>query len=142
MSERNVELLRRLVEAFNSRDLDAMLVLVDPRCEWHSVFAEVFGGVYHGHDGVRMWHRDLEDAWGDKVRVESEAYFDLGEHTLSFQTLHGRGRHSGAKVVMPAEAHVFRWRDGLIIYFKAYAQREDALRDLGVSEDKLERIEP
>jgi hypothetical protein len=35
-------------------------------------------------------------------------------------------------------AHVMRWRDGLIVYFKAYVQREDALRDLGLSEDALE----
>jgi hypothetical protein len=35
-----------------------------------------------------------------------------------------------------------RWSDGLVIYFKAYADAEDALRDLGISEDALERIEP
>jgi ketosteroid isomerase-like protein len=141
MPELNVELNRRLVEAFNARDLDAMLALVDPSCEWHSAFAGVFGGVYHGHDGVRMWHRDLEEAWGDEIRVDSEAYFDLGEHTLSFQVVHGRGRHSGAEVAMPA-AHVFRWRDGLIVYFKAYAHRQDALTDLHLSEDELEPIAP
>ena len=39
-------------------------------------------------------------------------------------------------------AHVFRWRNGLAIYFKAYSHREDALRDLGVSEDDLEPITP
>jgi hypothetical protein len=37
---------------------------------------------------------------------------------------------------------VFRWRDGLGVYWKAYVNREDALSDLGVSEDELERIEP
>jgi ketosteroid isomerase-like protein len=141
VSEPNVELYRRLVEAFNARDLDAMLVLIAPSCEWHSAFAGVFGGVYHGHDGVRMWHRDLEESWGEEIRVEPEAYFDLGEHTLAFSALHGRGQHSGAEVVMPA-AHVFRWRDGLIVYFKAYARREEALSDLGVSEDELEPIAP
>ena len=42
---------------------------------------------------------------------------------------------------MPA-VHVFRWRDGLIVYFKSYARREDALSDLGVSEDQLEPTDP
>jgi hypothetical protein len=37
---------------------------------------------------------------------------------------------------------VLRWRSGLIVYFKSYAHREQALRDLGVAEDELERIEP
>jgi hypothetical protein len=42
---------------------------------------------------------------------------------------------------MPA-AHLCRWRDGLIVYFKGYAQREDALRDLGVSENALDPVDP
>jgi hypothetical protein len=37
---------------------------------------------------------------------------------------------------------VCRWRDGLCVYGKQYAHREDALRDLGVSEDALEPIAP
>jgi hypothetical protein len=68
-------------------------------------------------------------------------YFDLGEHTLAFDVLHGRGRHSGAEVALPGAA-VTRWRDRQCVYFKAYAHREEALGDLGVSEDALELIAP
>jgi hypothetical protein len=39
-------------------------------------------------------------------------------------------------------AHMARWHDGVLMYFKAYAHREDALRDLGVSRDELEPIDP
>jgi hypothetical protein len=53
----------------------------------------------------------------------------------------GRGRHSGAEVAMPV-AHVVRWRNGLAVYAKSYTHQEDALRDLGLSEDELEGIEP
>jgi hypothetical protein len=66
---------------------------------------------------------------------------DLGERTLAFYVIHGRGRHSGAEVAMPV-AQVARWRDRLIVYCKSCVQREDALRELGVSEDELEAIEP
>jgi hypothetical protein len=41
-----------------------------------------------------------------------------------------------------ALTQVARWRDDLLVYFKSYRQREEALSDLGVSEDELERIEP
>ena len=68
-------------------------------------------------------------------------FYDLGEHTLLFMVFHGRGRRSGAKVTMPA-AVLARWRNGLMTYLKGYAQRDDALSDLGVSEDDLERIDP
>jgi hypothetical protein len=87
---------------------------------------------------VRKWLRDLEDAWGE-VRVQTEAYFDLGEHTLAFNLARGRGRHSGALAAMP-HAAVARWRTGLIIYMKGYAHSGDALRDPGVSEDELEPV--
>jgi hypothetical protein len=105
------------------------------------VFAAVGGAVYHGHDGLRDYYRDLADAWGDDIRIEPAAYFDLGEYTLAFNVLHGRGQHSGAEVTMEVAA-VARWREDLIVYFKTYAHREDALSDLGVSENELEPIEP
>jgi ketosteroid isomerase-like protein len=141
MSERNVELTRRYIEAFNARDIERFIACCDPSIEFHSVFAAVGGAVYHEHDGMRSWHRDFEETWGDEIRLEPEAYFDLGEQTLGFYVLHGRGRHSGAEVAMPM-AHAIRWRDGLAVYAKSYTHQEDALRDLGVSEDALEPIEP
>jgi hypothetical protein len=141
MSERNVELFRRYIEAFNARDIEALIVYCDPSIELHSTFAAVGGAIYRGHEGVQTWQRDLDEAWGDEIRLVPEAYFDLGEHTLTFQMLRGRGRHSGAEVAMPI-AGVARWRDDLLVYTKAYVHREDALRDLGVSEDELEPIAP
>jgi hypothetical protein len=140
VSEQNVELHRRAIAAYNARDVEAMIALSDPSIEFHSGMA-VGSAVYYGHDGVRRWHREFEDAWGEEIRAEPEAFFDLGEQTLVFYTLHGRGRHSGAEVAMP-NAQVFRWREGLLVYWKGYVHREDALRDLGVAEDELERIAP
>ena len=139
VSDENVERTRRVAEAFNARDIDAMLGYCDPSIEFHVTF-EAVGGVYHGHDGLRRWHRDLEEAWGE-IRLEPEAFFDLGEQTMAFSVMRARGRQSGAEVVMPA-AQVARWRDGRCVYFKAYADRHDALRELGVSEVELEAIAP
>jgi ketosteroid isomerase-like protein len=141
MSKENVELHRRAIEAYNLHDVEVYVALCDRSIEAHSVFAAVGGAVYHGHDGLRRFFRDATDSWGDEIRMEPEAYFALGESTLAFLVLHGQGRQSGAEVAMPL-AQVVRWRDGLCVYFKSYADREDALRDLGVSEDKLEPIEP
>jgi len=141
VSEQNIELLRRASEAFNARDIEAFIALSDPSIEWNSQMTVPGGAVYHGHDGLRQYFRDMEDAWGDELRAEPEAYFDLGEQTLLFYVLRGRGRQSGAEVAMPLAA-VARWRDGLCAYWKAYFHREDALRDLGVPEDALEPIAP
>ena len=131
----------RQPKEIGTRDVEKFIALCDPQIELHSTVTVPGGAVYHGHDGVRRWQRDLEDGWGDELRVEPEAYFDLGEHTITFHVLHGRGRQSGADVAMPA-AHLHRLRDGLIVYFKGYAHQGDALRDLGVSEDALAPIAP
>jgi ketosteroid isomerase-like protein len=141
VSDHNIELHRRANEAFNTRDVEAYIALCDPEVELHSAVTVPGGAEYHGHDGVRRWHRDIEDAFGDEVRVEPKAYFDLGEHTITFHVLHGRGRQSGADVAKPA-AHLCRWRDGLLVYFRGYSNQQDALRDLDVSEDALEPIPP
>ena len=141
VSGKNIELARRLIEAYNARDPEALVACCDPSVEVHTVIAEIDGGVYHGHDGVRRWQRDVEDAWGEDIRAEPEAYFDLGESTLALGVWRGRGLQSGMEVAMPI-ALVTRWRDGLMVYFQSYGNREDALSDLGVSEIELQSIEP
>jgi ketosteroid isomerase-like protein len=136
-----VEHHRRFIEAFNAHDLRAFIAHFDSSAEFQSVFAAVGGAVYRGHDELPRYFQDLTDAWGDDIRIEPEVYFDLGEHTLLFLVFHGRGRQSGAEVAMPV-ALLARWRDGLIVYMRSYMHRGDALSDLGVSEDDLERIAP
>jgi len=141
MSQENVELARRMAEAFNRQDIEAFINL-DPSIEYHSVMTVPgSAAAYHGHDGVRRYFADFGDAWGDEFRVEPEAFFDLGHETLIFHVLHARGQHSGAEVAMPG-AQVCRWCDGLLAYAMLYVHREDALKDLGISEDALKPIAP
>ena len=137
----SVELHRRVYAAFNARDVDALLELCDPSIRIKSVFAAVGGAAYEGHDGVRRWQADLEEAWGTEIRVEAETYFDLGEHELAFDVLHGRGRHSDAEVVLPGAA-LTRWRERRCVAFTAYADRDEPLEELGLSRDALDPIAP
>jgi ketosteroid isomerase-like protein len=141
VSEQKVDLLRRWITAFNARDLEAMIGLCDPSVEFHSAFAAVGGASYRGHAGMRRWHRNLEETWGTEIRLEPEAFFDLGEDTLSFYMYYGRGQQSGAEVAMPATS-VVRWRDDRMVYVKVYMERDAALSDLGVSKEALEPIAP
>ncbi|MFN2617173.1 MAG: nuclear transport factor 2 family protein [Thermoleophilaceae bacterium] len=140
MSERAVELHRRIFDAFNERDVEALIDCVHPQFELHSKLAALAPSVYEGHGGLRRWHQDLEDSW-EGLRAEPEAYFDLGEQTLAVYVLRARGRQSGLELALPIAALV-RWRDGLARTWVTYENREDALRDLGVSEDALEPIAP
>jgi ketosteroid isomerase-like protein len=124
------ELHRRIYEAFNARDTDALIALCDPGVEIHSVFGAVSGSVYRGHGGVRRWQRDLNEAWGDGIHVEVDEMLEKHDRALAFDVLHGRGRQSGAEVALPGAA-LTRWHDGCCVYFRAYADREDARKDWG-----------
>lgn len=73
--------------------------------------------------------------------MEPDAYFALGQQTLLFYVLRGRGRQSGAAAKMRL-AQVARWRGNLMVDSKVYTDKGEALRDLGVSEDALEPIAP
>jgi ketosteroid isomerase-like protein len=140
VSQQNVELHRKIFEAFNERDMEALIALLDPEFELHSKLAAVAPAVYHGHDGARRWHRNLDDAW-EGLRAEPDAYFDLGERTLAFYVLRARGKQSGLELALPIAALV-NWREDLALAWTTYDNREDALGDLGISEDALDAIAP
>jgi ketosteroid isomerase-like protein len=141
MSKQNVELHRRAIETYNARDVEAWIALSDPQIEFHSAFSEVGGAVYRGHDGLRKLFKDIDEVWGNEIRIDPESFYDLGEHTLVFQVSHARGKQSGVEVAMPV-AVVARWRDGLCVYSRGYSNKGEALRDLGVAEDELEPVAP
>jgi ketosteroid isomerase-like protein len=140
MAEENVEVMRRFMDAFSAHDLPALVACCHPDIEFHSTFAAIGGAEYRGHDGVRAWYRDLQEEWGETGSV-LEAIYDLDDQVLAFTVFRGRGKRSGAEAALPAGL-VARMRDGLLVYFKAYAHREDALSDLGVTENELEPIAP
>ena len=58
MSQENVELTRRAFQAFEDRDLDALLALLDDNVEAFPILAGMEGG-YRGHDGIRRWWASL-----------------------------------------------------------------------------------
>ena len=55
--------------------------------------------------------------------------------------LHGRGRQSGADVGTPA-AHLCRWQDDLMVYFKGYLDRDEVFSDFGVPKDAWDESPP
>jgi hypothetical protein len=63
VSEENVERSRRVLEAFNARDMDALIVLFDPQVEVHARLAGLGEAtIYNGHDGVRSWQADFDES--------------------------------------------------------------------------------
>ena len=133
MSQKNVELFRRSVDAFNRRDLDAYLALMDDDVEGIPRAAAMEGGDhYHGHDGVRRWWKDLLDVFPD-FTVEAAEVRDLGDSTLA--ALRALGHGAGSEVPLEDTfwgAH--RWRRGKCVWWRYFQTRSEALKAVGLSE--------
>src|SRR5437879_6931399 len=104
---------KRSVDAFNRRDLDAMLELVTPDFEWFAAFPRtVEGDGYLGRDGTERYFGDISDTW-DEFRAIAEEYRDLGECVLLLGRFEGRGTGSGVPVDAPM-AVLYEFRDGKV----------------------------
>jgi len=69
-AEREVAL--RAYEAWNARDFDACIALIDPEVEWSFVGSAQMPGtdeVYRGHEGVRRFWSEFVDPW-ESLRFE------------------------------------------------------------------------
>ena len=84
MGEQAIESVRRLLEAVNRRDLDAIKAEVAADFELHPLVS-VWQRTYLGHDGIDDWQRDLAQIWtefeihADEVEdVQDEAVLVVG----------------------------------------------------------------
>jgi ketosteroid isomerase-like protein len=62
-SEERLALARQGMEAFNRRDLQGMLSLLDEEVEVFASSELVNAGTFHGHDGFTTWIATWVDAW-------------------------------------------------------------------------------
>jgi hypothetical protein len=54
------QVVSRWVDAFNERNLEGMLMALDPGAHFHPLRLSGFAGSYRGHDGVRQWFARLK----------------------------------------------------------------------------------
>ena len=135
MSQRNVETFKRGSDAANRRDAEDLLAVLDPEVEWHPAMAAVLEGeakVYRGHEGVRAWLRDQEEAFAES-RIDYSEIRALGERIVAIGRLRTRGKESGAELESPV-GWVVEFKDGKVINAKAYLDPAEALEAAGLSD--------
>jgi ketosteroid isomerase-like protein len=123
MSQENVKLAGRVLDALARRDVSRLIDLTDPEVRWHSFFAEVTlgaGGGYRGHDGIRQYVSDLNDAW-EIVRAEVDDGLAVGDIALLVGRIHYRGKASGVETASAA-GWMFKFRDGRVLHFRAFRE--------------------
>jgi ketosteroid isomerase-like protein len=124
-----VEAVRDVLDAVARRDLERLLELTDPEIEWQSFFA-LHGREYHGHDGLRRYLLDLEEAF-EYLRPLIGDLLDAGEVVVGLGRVQYRGRTSGVETESTA-GWMFKFRRGKVLRFRAFRDPELALEAVGL----------
>lgn len=133
MSQANVEIVKRAIDAFNRRDLDAFMECVTPDIEYYpSLVGTVEGRSFKGREGMDRYFEDVRDSWED-FRIVADEYRDLGDRVLWLGRMEGRGRGSGVPVDTPYWAISDFW-DDKVLCIRTYLDQAEALRAAGLSE--------
>jgi ketosteroid isomerase-like protein len=127
------DLARQAFDAFNRRDVEEILQLMDPAIEFSAPTAEVAnsGEPYRGHEGIRKYFADVERVW-EELDVMPAEYREVGDHVLAFGRVYGRGeggyiQDSPAQWVLTAQGQVF-------VRVRVFTSRSAALAAVEVEE--------
>jgi ketosteroid isomerase-like protein len=132
MSQENVEIVRRMLEAGVQERVKGVLGYLDVEIEWTTTDAYLEQATYRGHEGVRSYLEALSDEFDD-FRVEPVELIDAGEHVIACVRTTGRGKVSGAPVYLTLTA-VCLVRSGKIIRIRNYPEKTEALEAVGLRE--------
>ena len=101
MSQENVEIVQRALEAYSRGDLEEMLPHLDSEVEWHSaIVGGAEGNTYYGHEGFRSWFVESFESF-DELRTELSEFRDLGDRVVAFGRVQARGREAAWRSTRP-----------------------------------------
>jgi ketosteroid isomerase-like protein len=131
MSQANVELTKRAIDAYNRRDVEALRAVNDPDVEidW-SASRGVEAGVYRGIDAALLFYQGYFDAF-EEILIEPEGFRDAGESVLVPNISRSRGRE-GIEV-FARSALVFTFRAGRVVRVCLYQETGRALEAIGLA---------
>jgi ketosteroid isomerase-like protein len=125
----DIEVVQRAFEAWSRADIDAFLAHVCFDVEAVPVGAALEGKVCRGHDEVRAWLQGQSEVW-ETFLVCAEEFKPVGTELVVSGHWEAVGR-SGVEVSTPA-SWVVGFRDGKIVYWRAYTSRAGALEAVGL----------
>jgi len=134
VSQENVEVVRRMLQAFAEGGLDAMAEFADPDINWRAAEGAIDDvGEMHGRVAVRGYLQDWIDTFDD-FSVVVEELRDVGDdRVLAIQRLKGRAKLSGTETDL-RYAFVSTVRDGKVVRGREYLSVDDALEAVGLQE--------
>jgi len=135
MSRDKVDVAKRMLDAYNRRDVDGLFAeLATADFEWYPAIVRALdgGGGYRGREGVEKFAADTRENW-EELQALPEEFRDLGDRVLVLGRLKGRGKGSGVPVDAPI-ANILDFRGGRIWRCRVFLDRAEGLRAAGLSE--------
>ena len=132
MSQENVEVVRRQIEAWNRRDLTTWLALFrsDAEIDWSRARGPL-KGVYRGHGELEAFWDEFWSTFED-VQLETHGFTEAGSEVVVSNTAHLRGRE-GIEVTARS-TFVFTVENGQITRLRMFQERAEALEAVGLWE--------
>lgn len=132
MAEENVEIVARLVDAWNQADVEAMLALFDPECEVSFPPEVPEPGPFRGLTELRAWAEGFLAAW-ESHHAEIVELIEADHSIVAMLHLTGRGSGSGIEMD-ETDAHVLTFSAGKVSRWRNFSDRSGALEAAGLSE--------
>jgi ketosteroid isomerase-like protein len=125
MSQENVEIATRAIDAFNERDIERFAALTTSDFEWSPSMVAIEGETYRGRDGIDRYFGSLDNAWED-FHIHREDFRELEDVVVMLGHLTARGKGSGVPVDSSL-GMLFDCRDGAIARIRGYLDHAEAL---------------
>ena len=134
MSQENVELVRRSIDAYNRRDFESMREMNQPdvQLDW-SASRGLEAGVYQGVEEVMGFYENFLDTF-EKIDIEADRFIQSGDAVVVPNTAHLGGR-DGIETVARS-AFVFQLRHGRIASICLYQDTREALEAVGLEREE------
>ena len=133
MSEENVALARKAIDALNRDDFDALLAFLSPDVVWEALEGVTgIGELYRGRAGVREW---IELMWAnaeDGVHIEIGQIADLGDDRVFIAVVITARRRGSGEPLEYRTWQIVWFADSLIARRQAFWTRAEALKTAGL----------
>jgi ketosteroid isomerase-like protein len=141
MSQENVEVVRRMLQASNDGDIDAIVAECAPTVAWEEQSMPGVEPVFRGHDGVRRWWAatglGTTEEWRS-IEGRLEGVKEADDTVVASVRFEGEGRSSGVRV--PMRVHmVATIRNGKVVrrqVFLTLAEALEAVRPAAVGRER------
>ena len=132
MSRENVEIARRLYDAWVSQGSPGPLELLDPDIEYVNPEGAIEPGVRRGLAAFTAAVEKLFEGWAT-WHMEPEQLRAVGEHVAVVLSYRATARASGI-TVEGRESALLTIRDGRLVRYEWFHEPKDALKAVGLEE--------